>query len=82
VAKLIATIEKAWQQKKLVKALFMDVKGAFNYVARKQLLKKMIQLKIPGDLIQWTNLFLTDRQIQLIIDGHTYSAANLEIKVP
>jgi hypothetical protein len=51
VAKLIATIKKAWQQKKLVGALFMDVKGAFNYVARKQLLKKIIQLKILGDLI-------------------------------
>jgi hypothetical protein len=52
VAKLITTIEKAWQQKKLIGALFMDVKGVFNYVARKQLLKKIIQLKIPGDLIQ------------------------------
>jgi hypothetical protein len=27
--------KKAWQQKKLVKALFMNVKKAFNYVARK-----------------------------------------------
>jgi hypothetical protein len=57
-------------------------KGAFNYVARKQLLKRMIQLKIPGDLIQWTNSFLTDRQIQLVIDGHTCPAASLETEVP
>jgi Reverse transcriptase (RNA-dependent DNA polymerase) len=35
VAKLIATTKKAWQQKKLVGALFMDVKEAFNYVTRK-----------------------------------------------
>jgi Reverse transcriptase (RNA-dependent DNA polymerase) len=41
----------------------------------------MIQLKIPGDLIQWTNLFLTDRQIQLVINGHTCPAANLETEV-
>jgi hypothetical protein len=59
----------------------MDVKKTFNYVARKQLLKKIIQLKIPGDLIQWTNSFLTDKQIQLIIKGHTYSAASLETKI-
>jgi hypothetical protein len=59
----------------------MDIKGAFNYVARKQLLKKMIQLKIPGDLIQWINSFLTNKQIQLIINGYTCSAANLETEV-
>jgi hypothetical protein len=59
----------------------MDVKGAFNYVARKQLLKKIIQLKIPGDLIQWTNSFLTDKQIQLVINGHTCPAASLETGV-
>jgi hypothetical protein len=43
---------KGLATEKLVEALFMDVKEAFNYVARKQLLKKIIQLKIPGDLIQ------------------------------
>jgi hypothetical protein len=60
----------------------MDVKGAFNYVARKQLLKRMIQLRIPGDLIQWTNSFLTDRQIQLIINSHTCPIFSLETRVP
>ena len=30
----------------------MDVKGAFNYVAQKQLLKRIIVLGIPADLIR------------------------------
>jgi Reverse transcriptase (RNA-dependent DNA polymerase) len=38
VVKLIYTIEKAWSQKKLLGALFMDVKGAFDYVIKERLL--------------------------------------------
>ena len=71
IAKLIAITEDAWNQKKLMGALFLDVKGAFDYIARKQLLKRIIALGIPGDLIRWTNLFLTERRVQLVIDGYT-----------
>jgi Reverse transcriptase (RNA-dependent DNA polymerase) len=38
VAKLIYIIEKAWSQNKLLGALSMDVKGAFNYVVKERLL--------------------------------------------
>jgi hypothetical protein len=38
VAKLIYITEKAWNQKKLLGALFMDVKGAFNYMIKERLL--------------------------------------------
>jgi hypothetical protein len=38
VAKLIYTIEKAWSQNKLLGALFMNVKGAFDYVVKERLL--------------------------------------------
>jgi Reverse transcriptase (RNA-dependent DNA polymerase) len=39
VAKLIYTTEKAWSQKKLLRALFMDVKGAFDYMVKERLLQ-------------------------------------------
>jgi Reverse transcriptase (RNA-dependent DNA polymerase) len=61
VAKLIYTIEKAWSQKKLLGALFMDVKGAFDYVVKERLLQRMTELEIPQFLIKWTESFLTDR---------------------
>ncbi len=35
----------------LAGALFMDVKGAFDHVSRGQLLKRMVELGIDGDLI-------------------------------
>jgi hypothetical protein len=37
VTKLIYTTEKAWNQKKLLGALFMNVKGAFDYVVKEWL---------------------------------------------
>jgi hypothetical protein len=38
VVKLIYIIEKAWSQKKLLGALFMNVKSAFDYVVKERLL--------------------------------------------
>lgn len=46
---------------------------AFDHVSRSQLLKGMIQLGIDGDLIVWTSSFLTDRKMQIVIDGHAWS---------
>jgi len=48
---MIATVEEAWKRKKLAGALFLDVQGAFDYVARKQLLKRMIELGILENMI-------------------------------
>ena len=48
----------------------MDVKGAFDHVSRGQLITRMIELGVDGNLVAWTNSFLTDRRIQLVIDGH------------
>jgi hypothetical protein len=38
VAKLIYIIEKTWSQNKLLRALFMNVKDAFNYIIKERLL--------------------------------------------
>jgi hypothetical protein len=52
VAKLIYTTEKAWGKKKHLEALFLDVKGAFNYIAKNRLLSRMKELNIPSYLIK------------------------------
>lgn len=70
VAVWVHTVQEKWAEKKLAGALFMDVKGAFDHVSRSQLLKRMIELGIDGDLVACTRSFLTDRKIQLVIDGH------------
>jgi hypothetical protein len=82
ITKLIATVEQAWKNKKITGALFLDIKGAFPNVIRQQLIKRLIKLKIPGDIIRWINSFFTDRKVQLIIDGYTCSSKEVEAGLP
>ena len=55
----------------------MDVKGAFDHVSRKKLAERMTDLGLDGDLVGWTQSFIIDRRVELIIDGHI----NLEVAV-
>ena len=57
-------------KEKLAAALFMDMKGAFNHISQTRLIAKMIELEIDDDLVRWTQLFLKDQTIQLVIDGY------------
>lgn len=65
-------------EKKLVKALFIDVKKAFNYVLRNQVFKCIIELDIDRDLITWTRFFLSNRKIRLVIDRHENKKREIE----
>lgn len=76
------TIQESWEEKKLAGALFMDVKDAFNHVSRSQLLRQMIELGIDGNLVVWTRSFLTDRKIQIIIDGYENKEKEIEAGIP
>ena len=61
VAILVHTVQERWEEKKLAAALFMDFKGAFDHVSKAPLSARMIELGIDGNLVSWTNSFLTDR---------------------
>ena len=78
IAILVNTVQEKWLEKKLAEALFMDVKGAFDHVSKSQLLKCMIELGIDGGLVAWTKSFLTNRNIQLVIDGHDNKEREIE----
>ena len=60
----------------------MDIKGAFDHVSKQQLLTRMIELGINGDLVTWTGSFLTGRKVQLVIDGHDNKERNIETGIP
>jgi hypothetical protein len=70
VAYLIQEVHNGWGEKMLSGALFMDVKGAFDHVDPAQLVKRIGEIRINGDLIYWVTSFLMDRKVQLVIDGH------------
>ena len=42
----------------------------------------MIKLGIDGDLVAWTKSFLTDRKVQLVIDGHENKEREIETGIP
>ena len=82
VASLVYKVEGFCAEKKLATALFMDVKGAFDHVSQTKLVERIIELGIDGDLIRWTQSFLTDRKVQLVIDGHTNKERDIETEIP
>ncbi len=60
----------------------MDVKGVFDHVSRAQLAQRMFDLGIDDDLIGWTQSFLTDRWVELVIDGHINPKCKVETGIP
>ena len=81
-ALLIQKVQEAWESRKIAGALFMDVKGAFDHVSRAQLAQRMSDLGIDDDLIGWTQSFLTDRWVELVIDGHINPKCKVETGIP
>lgn len=79
---LVHIVQEKWEEKKLAFALFIDVKEAFDHFSKGQLLARMIKLEIDGDFVSWTSRFLTDRKIQLVIDGHDNKEREIETRIP
>jgi hypothetical protein len=69
LAQLVA--ENSWAKKRTALALLLDVRSAFDRVNRKQLLKRMTQVGMSGNIIRWVDSFLSDRRAMLVIDGRT-----------
>lgn len=82
VASLVHQVQKKWSQKELAAALFMDVKGAFDHFSKTQLISRMVELEIDGNLIRWTRSFLTDQKLELVIDGHNHQEKDVETGIP
>ena len=81
-ALMIHKVQKIWEDKQIAGALLMDIKGAFDYVSRAKLVQRMKDLSIDNDLIGWTKSFLTDRSVELVIDGYTNSRQRVESGIP
>ena len=70
-----------WENKKLIGALSMVVKRAFDHVSKRQLFKSMIELSIDKDLVDWTRSFLIDQKIQIIIDEYENKERKIETNI-
>ncbi len=79
---LIHDIQVAKQDKKVTSALFINVKGVFNYVSANQLIKICIDLDLPKLLCSWIDSFLVDRKIQLAFNNGTNIKTDIQIEIP
>jgi hypothetical protein len=82
VARLVSRVEDAWNKKRTGLALLLDVKGAFDRVNKKQLLKRIVQAGIAGNIVRWVDSFLSNRQALLVIDGRTGKTHDIRAGLP
>ena len=82
VAQLVAKVENTWAKKRTALALLLDVRGAFDRVDKRQLLKRMTQIGIEGNMIRWVDSFLSDRRAMLVIDGRTGQTYAIQAGLP
>lgn len=69
VAIMIAQTQEAWRQGRIVGALLVDVAAAFPSVARGCRPRKMRNIDIDENLVEWINSFMRDRKVIMSIGG-------------
>jgi hypothetical protein len=60
----------------------MDVKGAYDHVAKYRLYTVLQQLQLPINLISWVSTFLINRLLRLAFDGQIQDFSTIESGVP
>jgi hypothetical protein len=67
---LTEEVYQSWAKGKIAGAILMDVKGAFDHVSRTRLTKRLEELEADPQRIRWTDNFMKDRKVSLIINGY------------
>jgi len=82
VMALVDDVQQAKCNGKVFSALFVDVKGAFDHVSRIQLLLVLQSLGFPQAVLSWTDIFLSDRQLELAFDGQRQPLQPINTGIP
>ncbi len=75
-------ISKSFQDKKLVLAVFCDLKKALDTVNHNILLKKLYKYGIRGRELEWFKNYLSDRKQYVVIKGLSSDMKDIIIGVP
>jgi hypothetical protein len=71
-----------WKEDNITGVLLMDIKAEFPSVARGRLIHAMMSKKIDGDLIRWTESFLSERMVEMVIEANVLPSHPLKAGVP
>jgi hypothetical protein len=82
VAQLVAKVENTWARKRFALALLLVVRGAFDRVNKRQLLKRMTQVGMAGNIIHLVDSFLSDRRAMLVIDRRMVQTHAVQAGLP
>ena len=63
-------------------AVFIDLRKAFDTVDPHIMLKKLSNIGVPADCLQWFTSYLTDRRICTLFNSSTSAESNIEYGVP
>jgi len=79
---MVDRAHSAWKEDNIAGVILMDIKAAFLTIARGRLIHAMKAKQINGDLIQWTESFITDRTVEMVIEGNVLQIHPVEAGVP
>ena len=73
---------KALDEKKDIRIVFCDISKAFDKVWLGGLLYKLHRVGIKGDLLNWFEDYLTDREQRVVIRGQSSNWGSIKAGVP
>ena len=62
--------------------VFIDIKGAYDYIKKPYMLKVLKRLNLPQPLIDWVDSFMSNRGVQLAFKGQVSQLTSLETGIP
>jgi len=72
----------AWTNRHITGVLLMDIKAAFPSVTKGRLVNLMEVRQMDGDLIRWTESFMSERTVEMVIEGNPMERLPVEAGVP
>ena len=75
-------VQLALRSKKVVLAVFFDIRGAFDRVPHATILHKLTTLGIKGRMLRWYSAFLKNREFRVVIDGSYSDSYTISTGVP
>ena len=82
VAIMVDRAHAAWRDGYIAGVLLMLIKAAFPSVAKGRLVNLMKVWQMDGDLIRWTESFLSERTVEMVIEGNAMERHPVEAGVP